>query len=279
MISVLVPLDYSDATRNALNYIAAASHQIEINRVILLKSNYYSVYQNILHSAEYVYLHHANFEKERDEAFALLDELNKEFIQHLNGSTKVLNAVTELPMENAIAEIINTEKPDLLLLNSSPKKDDSNFIARNAIALSKASEIPVMIIPENTSYQPIESAVVPIDFKALFRLEAFREPIFAATNRKPYLHVLNIRTHKAEASDGQAQHVLHHILDGYDFSVHGMGNDDIVSGVMEFIRQNHIQMIVALPGKYNFFQSLTHRSVTRAIAANVDIPVLILNSR
>lgn len=278
MITVLIPLDYSKASRNVLEYIAAASNDIEINRVILLKSNYYSVYQNMLHSAEYVFLNQNNFETEREEAAAFMNEINKDFLQRVSANTKVENAFTEIPLENAINEIAERESPDLLVLSSSRKPDDGNFIARNAISIAKSSSIPVMIVPENTTYQTIDTAVVPIDFRALSRLEAFHEPIFAATNRKPYLQVLNIHTGKDDIGQPQAQQALHRILDGYDFSMHHVDDKDVVHGVMSYIRANNIRLIIALPGKYNFFKALTHRSITQAIAADATIPVLILRS-
>jgi len=279
MITVLIPLDYSEATRNVLDYIAASSHERPINRIILLKSNYYSVYQQVVHSAEYVYLHQQNFEREREEALEHLHMLSKAFLEKISPDIRVEHAMTEIPLDQAISEIITQEKPDLLVLSSARNADDSHFIARNAISIAKASTIPVMIIPENTTYQPVTTALVPVDFNALHRLEAFRAPLFAAAGVKPFLQVLNINKGSNESEMQQSEHILSHLLDGYSFSIHRAADNDILHGITQYMEQHPVQLIVALPGKYNFFKSLTHRSITQAIALDARVPVLLLNQR
>jgi hypothetical protein len=46
---------------------------------------------------------------------------------------------------------------------------------------------------------------------------------------------------------------------------------------MRFADREDIQLVITLPQKYGFFESLFHRSVTKKLAFHTHLPLLLLN--
>ncbi|MDB5114715.1 MAG: hypothetical protein JWQ79_207, partial [Mucilaginibacter sp.] len=55
-----------------------------------------------------------------------------------------------------------------------------------------------------------------------------------------------------------------------------INNTDVINGILHFAADNDAQLVIALPHKYSFFQSLLHNSVSQKLAENAAVPVLLL---
>jgi nucleotide-binding universal stress UspA family protein len=278
MKTLLVPVDFSESTENVIKYAAGFSCDTHVDRIILLKSYYVSVYAQLLPSADFVQMSADDINAERQKVEASLKHLSAELYRKCMPTIKIDTALSDLPLVRAIHNVIAEEKPNLVLIGSDelPYENDS-YIGEQIIAIGKTSPVPVLIVPGHVHYQKIETALVPCDFGAISRLSAlqnFRDP-------KKWLHpqlmVLNVDSkQKHREDDQQLADGLVSLLDGYDFKVYHSDDKDIVHGIFSFARQHDPQMIIALPGKYSFFYNLTHRNITKALALNARRPVLIL---
>src|SRR6202790_3436185 len=65
MKTLLIPIDFSAATENVLKYAADFSCDTHIERIILLKSFYVSLYAQLLPSADFVQLSAEDIDGER----------------------------------------------------------------------------------------------------------------------------------------------------------------------------------------------------------------------
>ena len=278
MKTLLIPVDFSESTENVIRYAAAFSCDTHVDRIILLKSYYVSMYAQLLPSADFVQLSADDINAERAKVEANLKHLSRELFRKCLPTIKIDTALSDLPLVRAIHVVIAQEQPSLVLIGSDeiPYENDS-YIGEQLIAIAKTSPVPVLIVPGHVHYQKIETALVPCDFGAISRLSAlqnFRDP-------KKWLHpqlmVLNVAgKQKYQEDDKQLAAGLLSLLEGYEFKVYHSEDKDIVHGIFSFAREHDPQMIVALPGKYSFFYNLTHKSITKALALNARRPVLIL---
>ncbi|MEO8852372.1 MAG: hypothetical protein ABI359_01245, partial [Ginsengibacter sp.] len=53
MKTLLVPVDFTDASQNAINFAAEWSKKYEYERIILIKSFYTSMYENVIMAGEF----------------------------------------------------------------------------------------------------------------------------------------------------------------------------------------------------------------------------------
>lgn len=276
MKTLLIPIDFSESTENIIKYAAGFSCDTHVDRIILLKSYYVSVYAQLLPSADFVQTSTEEINEEREKIEANLKQLSHELYRKCMPTIKIETILSDQPLVRAIHNVIAAEKPSMVMVGTDevPYADDS-YIAEQIIAIAKTSPVPVLIVPGHVQYKKIELAMVPCDFGATQRLGALQTIRDPKKWLHPHLMVLNVGA-KSKEDDKQLAAGLVNLLDGYDYNVYHSEDKDIVHGIFAFAREHEPQMIVALPGKYSFFYNLTHRSITKALALNARRPVLIL---
>jgi len=279
MKTILIPVDFSDTSTNALKYATELIKDIPVEKIILLKSFYKSVYEQLLPSADFIQLSTEDIWLERNEVNEQLRSLTDSILKKCNPSIAIQTVISELPLLRAIHQLIAEKNPDLLIVGSDNciVQLKESYIGQQVIGIAKTSPVPVLIVPADASYRKIERALVPCDFSAVSRLSLLQGKNNPIDWAHPKLMVLNI--------DPQLKHLSHendHItslkdqLAGYDFEIYYTGDEKVVDGILKFARANDVQLITALPGKYSFFYKFTHRSTTDALAKDSNHPILIL---
>jgi len=279
MKTILIPVDFSDTSTNALKYATELIKDIPVENIVLLKSFYKSVYEQLLPSADFIQLSTEDICLERNEINEQLRILTDTLVKKCNPSIRIQTVISELPLLRAIHQLIAEKKPDLLIVGSDNCviQQKESYIGRHVIGIAKTSPVPVLIVPADASYRKIERALVPCDFSAVSRLSLLQGKNNPIDWAHPKLMVLNIdpqRKHLKLEND----HItaLKDQLAGYEFEIYYTGDEKVVDGILKFARANDVQLITALPGKYSFFYKFTHRSTTDALAQDSNHPILIL---
>ncbi|MFI5139084.1 MAG: universal stress protein, partial [Sphingobacteriales bacterium] len=134
MKTLLIPVDFSDATENVINYAAGFCRDTHVERIILLKSFYVSVYAQLLPSADFVQLSAADIDEERDKAEESLKALGIELLKICDPSIHVKTAVSELPLVRAIHQLIADERPSMVMIGTDKSLyEDDGYISEQVI--------------------------------------------------------------------------------------------------------------------------------------------------
>jgi nucleotide-binding universal stress UspA family protein len=279
MKTILIPVDFSETSANALKYVAALAKDMGAERIILLKSFYKSMYEQLLPSADFVQLSADDIQAERDEINEQLKNLTNNMLKKCDPLIRIQNAVSELPLLRAVHQLIQDEHPDLLVIGSdnSLVHQTESYIGQQVISIAKTSPVPVLVIPSDATYKKIERALLPCDFETVSRLNLLKDLHSPLDWLHPKLLVLNIDPTQKHLSHEQ-EHIeaLKGPLEGYDYTISYTEDQNTVQGILNFARQNDVQLITALPGKYSFFYKFTHSSTTEALAMDSNQPILIL---
>jgi hypothetical protein len=83
-------------------------------------------------------------------------------------------------------------------------------------------------------------------------------------------HLSGDAERKAEES------ALYNMLKPYQPKYSYVNNPDVINGILQFATDSDAQLVIALPHKYSFFQSLLHDSVSQQLAEIAAVPVLLL---
>src|SRR5438105_9299828 len=110
MKTLLVPVDFTATTENAVNFAIEWSKKYEYKRIILLKTFYDSMFENLIISAEYSHVNQDYLNQLRKEGEDQLKSLCKETASKVEADVKVSTAVSEVPLLRSIFEIIENEK-------------------------------------------------------------------------------------------------------------------------------------------------------------------------
>jgi nucleotide-binding universal stress UspA family protein len=281
MKTLLIPVDFSDSSNNAVNFAVEWAKKYLYERIILLRSFYSSMYENMIMSADFSNVNEEYLNKKRNDEREMLNELCREVDEKTGEGIQVQTAVTELPLVRSIIELIDEEKPELILLGSDKQHSGNEaFVAGNVIAIARVSPVRVLIVPEDRSYQTIEKALVPVDFKSVTSLNKINR-----LRSSPRWHDVEILALNVEAAQKnlnpddqfkQSEENLHNYLKNFKHTIYYEPDKNVINGILNFNRLNEVQLMIALPGVHSFLYSLTHKSISEALYKKCPLPVMIL---
>jgi nucleotide-binding universal stress UspA family protein len=279
MKTVLVPIDFSDTSANAVDYTAGFCKQFDYQRVILLKSFYDTLFDEVVMSAAYGGVDTSFRAREHEEAEATLKEWGRKLSQK-NREVVVEAITTELPIMRAIAQAVRDENPRSILFGSDNNAyDNDSYVSGHAIEIAKSSPVNVMIVPAGQSYQPIEEVLIPVDSFSRGSLARLDE-----LSNRPYLGKMKLDVLKLDAGStngngqgaGKEDEELHRVLSDVRHEIFTGNEKKAIDAIMNFLKGHSVQLILALPGKYSFLYRLTHQLIGEAICRNTEKPVLIV---
>jgi hypothetical protein len=62
-----------------------------------------------------------------------------------------------------------------------------------------------------------------------------------------------------------------------DYEFHFMEHENFQEALQQFIHDKDMQMVILLPKKYSWFESLFHKSQTKVMAYHSHVPLLALH--
>jgi nucleotide-binding universal stress UspA family protein len=283
MKTIIVPIDFSAASANAVRYAAdlAKSPEFEIGRIVLLNSYYVSIYEQILPSPELVQVGEQEIREKRAELKQRLETLKQQTIQITGPAVIVEPVCSSLPLLRALLKEIPEKEAGLLILGANTKKNSrESDIGEQVIRIAKVSPVPVLIIPVDKDFSGIRKVLLPCDFKNLANLAPLKTLQDSNLRLKTKLLVLNVDPALRRAEPDEKFREVERSLDNYlkniAHELYYSDDPDILSGILNFAEDKDVDLIIALPGKHSFFYTMTHKSISQHLSVNGQTPVLIL---
>ncbi|HVV55600.1 MAG TPA: universal stress protein [Mucilaginibacter sp.] len=281
MKTYIVPVDFSATSVHAAEYAAVLSKQTDVARIILLHSYYVSPYQSVLPTPDMVMLTDDMIEEETEQKMHELELLKKKLERTARKDVRIDTILSRSPLTRSVIETIADENADLVILGSNGTSDENiSHVGINAINISKLSPKPVVIVPPACHCEPVKRVVMACDFRKI--KETFPLiPLQKMLSRHDVdLLVVNIdheAKHKNADPEQMAQEtVLHGMLKAYHPKYYFSESDDVIDGILDFANTHNANLVIALPHKYSFFQSLLHSSVSQKLTVESAVPVLLL---
>src|SRR5579872_3567963 len=154
MNTIIIPVDFSGASVNAIRYAAMLSCDRAIERVVLLHVASLSVYDNIP-----VFDNGTFMAEERQKAEELLMSLSRMLLKDCPRRVNVQTTMSESPLLRAIHQIQQDVQGDLILVGVDATPDGS-YLSEHVIGLARTSKVPVLVVPGDCRYEPVREAVL-----------------------------------------------------------------------------------------------------------------------
>ena len=281
MKTLLIPVDFTSASENAVNFAAEWSRDYKYERIILLKTFYSSMYENMILSADFSNLNKEFLNKTRETEKQKLNVLCRRLDELTGEKIKIHTAITELPLVRSIIQMVESEQPQMILLGSDQLNySNETFISGKIISIAKASPVRVLIVPSNYRYKPLRTVLVPCDFNAmknLYKIDSLRASAKWDNVKLIVLNVDSAQRHlNPDEKFKQAENNLHNYLKNFTHEIYYVADKNVIEGILNFNKLNEVELMIALPGEYSFLNSLTHKSVSEGLYRNTKVPVMIL---
>jgi nucleotide-binding universal stress UspA family protein len=278
MKTMLILTDFSEAAFRAAEYGCELAGSFGIKRIIL-----YHAYQPVMAYAgtpagtvmnndeQQVYL-------ESMESLGMLQDRLRSMVEQDLTIDLVADAGLTA-MADSIDQLNNKEGIDMIVMGVSGKSGLEKFLLGSTTSqVLREGKWPVLIVPENTLLgRGIKTIVLTSDLKdvdtlPVRQLNEFLEALPAK------LQVVNVQPVK-EKYDPEIErgiNDLHKLLEKYYPSFNYINGNKIVEELLDFAEEKHASLIIAVHQEHGFLTNLFHKSVTKKLAYNSNVPLLSL---
>jgi nucleotide-binding universal stress UspA family protein len=281
MKTYLVPVDFSDVSVNTAEFAAALSHQTRVEHIILLNAYYVSSYETMLPNPDMVLLREQDIEDEVAERNSKLNTLKDKLTGKVRMGVKVSVRLSRSHLLRAVVDTVSALNADLVILGSHGNSSNTDSdIGSHVVKIAKACPVPVVVVPPHYKFDGVQRVVVACDFKKVKEtapVEGLKQLLERTGSELLAVNVgrdANLEGEDAEALAKQTH--LYGMLQDHQPKYYYINNPDVMNGILQFAADKDARLVIALPRKYSFFQSLMHNSISKKLAENALVPVMLL---
>ena len=280
MKKILIPIDFSRSSNNALSYAVALSRHYPVNQIILVVNVYTTEFEQLIPTADFVQYSIDKVAEQDNQLHAQFEELKHTILHRLKSGVRVSFILSKIPFLQTLRSLLKQQQPDLMLIGSNHGiSGEESYIGNHLIKIAKTSTMPVLIVPELTRYQQIKRALIPFNLSNMPGIKLIKRLDNADEWPHPDLLLLNVNDSSDSLDTRLTRNPKLEIMQSlqhYHYQVYYTSENDILKSINRFSLEQDLQLIIALPGKHSFLYNLTHRSIIKALAKNNYKPVLIL---
>lgn len=277
MKTILVPTDFSETARNAAVYAISFAKQLKAGKIIL-----YNAFQTPVVT---------------DPNMALVDvvdinELKKSSEEHLERFQAVLRPFcegTDIEIETLseygmiavdINEICENTKADVIVMGvTGAGKLTESLIGSFAIDVARHSKIPVIIVPPGAYYSEIKEIMLACDFSKVVEttpVDPIRQ-ILDETGSKLFVVNIDHKNKHFTPNTPFESLMLDTMLHQYNPEYIFLDDINFVDAVNKVALEKEVDLLITIPKKMGWFDSLFHKSHTKALAYHSHVPLMVVH--
>lgn len=269
MKKILVPVDFSDVSRNALEYAVrlAAHHQAEVLAIHAWLPTMPEPYLVAAFQEEILENQEALAQRFFDE---LRDGLPAESLESITFNTQVILGG---PVET-ILRLATEEDPDLVIMGTrSSNPIEKKLLGSTTVAVVQRLSTPVMVIPEEADFQPVDKILFASDLlEGDVETIGVLENTFASWN--PEIKCLHVVRDPSIEEDLLIRRLRKRVA-ATSAEVVISRNDDIEDGILMQADKGNASLVVMRTHNRGFWGRLLRTSFSRDLARKTWLPLLI----
>lgn len=272
MKTIIVATDFSTAALNAANY--AADMALAIHADILL----IHIYQI---PVAYLEIPLAATEDEMmNDAKRSLSLLKEDLTTRTGGKLNIKSEIGAGVFFHELKAICEKIKPYAVVMGSQgTTAAERVFYGGHTIYAMNHLMWPLITIPPHARFSQVKKICIACDFDEVIESTPIDEIKRLVNDFQAELHV--IYTGKEEPPDpkivfesGMLNEMLTSLNPKYHFIVHENSEESIIN----FVRENDIDLLITLPKRRELMQKLIHKSFSKQLILHSQVPVLALHS-
>ncbi|MCX6206415.1 MAG: universal stress protein [Bacteroidetes bacterium] len=275
MKTILVPTDFSDTARNAARYALALANQIEASKIVLY--NAFQAPVSVDPMVPTVQLLDMDLMKKSSEEG--LQQFKEELKSEPFGSIEIDTFSEYNVLTGGINDLSKAVAADFIVMGiTGGGAVTETLIGSNAVSVSLHSTIPVIIVPPEASFKKINQVLLACDFKQVLETTPVKPLKKLLESTGAALHVLHVNSSSEKALNVSFETmVLDGLLKGNNPQYHFVENESFTVGINLFADNNNIDMIITMPKKHGFFDSLFKKSHTKRLAFHSHLPLMVMH--
>ncbi len=282
MKHILVPIDFSEPAKHATYYAIALATHLNAEKIIL-----YNAYQQPMPADPMLIEPTMNAMEVYN--VAELGDISKEHLQHFKNEiqSKVpasiqLETIGEFnDITEGIREVCTSQQIDLVVTGITVgDKLTEALVGSHALDIAKQVTVPVLIVPQEADYKPIQNILFACDYKQVAETTPVLPLQHIVAETGASLHVLHVKeSDKKDDAILSGSATIKNLLQDASPQFHEIQNTDFAAAINNFVTQNNIDLVVAIPKKHGFFQGLFRKSHIKTLAFHTHLPLMLMHEK
>lgn len=270
--NILVPIDFSKCAKNALRtaIVIAKKSKAKIHMVnaVHVHSPHPEITGGLIEEIV------ADYEVQVRESFT---ELESEIIELKDVPHETDRFIAYLT--DAIYTETQNKAIDLIVMGTRADHTEmEHLLGTRATDVIQTIPVPILVIPETYEGFAINKAGLAIEYDSSLLFQDFNILKMLCLAFDAELLAFNISEDPSKVS--QADQKLIGKLKSYlvptNCSVRTVESSSISAGIKGFVANHELSMLAMIPKRRNFFERLFQKSITNALAVDLDVPMLII---
>lgn len=281
MKKTLIVTDFSAASKHAALYSCALAEKMGIAEVLLYHSTAEPDPEGMVMVDDLLIPLAADPSEVARYAADELSSLASELKQFLPDGVLVRTLADSLAFINGVRAVVEKENIDLVVAGLyGSHHTQKNIVGKHTLSLTREDGFALLLVPESAKVTNVSSVMFACDLRYVSSKTPFDKIRDFLGHFGAPIHIVNVDYEETQLATDLVvtETMLHDNFKNHDAHFHYLRDKDIVSSLMEAVKQHHIDIIIAVPRKLGFFQQLFHESATKKIAINSTIPILILHN-
>jgi len=278
MNNFLVPIDFSETSKNAARYAAHLSTLVPDAHLIL-----YNVFDSLEYGSDSSPL---GTDEEEDAGRHTIMELALASVKtDISGIT---NARISLVAEESnrfldtLENYVKNNDIQLIIMGiTGATRLGQIFMGSNTLNLVKRGLVPVIIVPPHAHSESAKNVMLLTDFKDIETTIPIDTVKTVLNLFNPRLHVVNVdHEHYVQVTDEYKKErtKLEQILQEYRPEFYFIRLFDFMEAINQFVMDNKIDLILTFPRKHSFLTNIFKTTNTTQLAYHSHVPIVALHA-
>lgn len=272
MQKILAAVDFSEASFNAVSYAAYLANAFNSKLIVVHAYTGTDAIDDVplaevFDSAEDLETANLDFLKSQ------MSGLVRKFTVKIDGFVKKGKSVS------VIKKMAREEKASLIVMGMKGRGKSNSIFGSTTIDMIGKTEIPIIVVPEKATYQPLQNIVVAIDFKDKQPVSRFKVLNELIKKYDPFLQILNVQKKNSDLTPEMISAKMRSglIWDKYNHSFNIIESEDVENGINNFLKKNPSDLLAMVAQKHNLLERVFSKSYTKSMTRQTKIPLLVMH--
>lgn len=191
-------------------------------------------------------------------------------------SSKVLYGFPESALDEFSREL------DLLILGMTGRETAAGKLFGSvSVEVSQRAHCPVLLVPAEASFEGLKNVLYASHFDSLSALHIRQALSFSKhfDGQVHFVHVSRPDEPGEKMDGGLLEKVYRESNVGQPFLFRKMVSDNVLQALYEYAFYHRIELLVFVTPERNFWETMLHRSISRAAAWSTALPILVVHTK
>lgn len=261
--SILVPIDFSECSKNALILALRVADRSNASIELLHICNAF-------HLTEGKIVEHENNLKIKMNSF--IKALNKKGIEFEC-------TIQRGPVVEEILKASNREMSMMIMGTHGASGINNKIFGSNTQKVIIDAGCPVLAVPMSCLLSSIEKVLLAYDYQEMEDPEEIQTLIELVKAFNAKLRILYVNNTGKQIGHDEEQNVKHlqHNLEGIKHKFIYMKSDDVAFSIQKFARNHDYDMIALLPRKHKLLETMMNKRISKEIVNHSTLPVFVFH--